>query len=913
MRRQPLRIRSVAAVTSLTCAALTCALSLDAKAQGLPEISPVLKSMLAGLPIAQAKGEVQKLVGTLKKTTCGGGLTGCYMTKSGPLQLYFFTSNGAQQTFLLVLNQKMALPTLLKDNVQKMLGGTSLQDPIISISTMDLDLDTIRMPPDLQNIVRDSYFNINSLSFSSGVQLMARADLGGLMKANLLRLGVKADQLMMRAGVVMPIPADLTSAAGTGAGLAGALKDGQKMTDATADAAKPSAYVEFQMAPNSLISMGLPRISLTDATFFLDNSLVFGYKGNARFDGTDKAVILHFQTPLGPEGAMDLLDFSFRMAMPQTFTLEDHARMSMAMAVADDPSSEGARAQAAAAALQKYGGGYIGNIKAIVKPLLAVTKPLSVFQIVNPVPAPPYKFGDRTKPFPTTDAPFNVYLLGPLADGGPKMHVAGNVRILGQTMGKMDVTVGTAGFKGLVEEKIMVKLGPLGRVGIKMLAQAEITSAVQTVRLDGQLADQKLELVLNGDTMSVYFSASCLNPFEIRTSVKINPSLNIADILEGQGGVNVDPSKINKCIGKELEAAYNKIANEYKTLSGYTASAATAALNKLSSDALAALNADANYKKAKDAARNTASTVQNDATRAFNAAFNAFKGIGKKKRHPKPPDLRFAASVFDWDYYYDTNADVVKAKVDLATHWRDYGFAKGRQGSPEFSAKYYRSRYYDVQALCSTNDYLCVVQHWHDYGLPAGRQGSPTVAVASYLKRYPDLQNAFGKEGYTDALEHWMNNGADEHRNPAPEIVTNGPINGPHLAGGEGGDPWTDIDQCAGGYVTGFKLRYGGSIDAVQFRYSTGWGKAHGNSSSFTTQIMLQAGDYIVRVDYRSAGRVDGVTFKSKLGKTYGPYGYSGGTPRTWTAIPGEKLGCMSGRAGSSIDRMLFTSTGSLR
>lgn len=903
-----MRTRSAAAVI-----ALACALSLDAKADGPPQISAALKSMLGGLPIAQVKGDVQKLVGTLKKTSCGGDLTGCYMTKSGPLQLYFFTSSGAEQTFLLVINQKMPLPTLLKENVQKVLAGTSLQDPIISISTAAIDLDTIRMPPDLQKIVRDSYFNVNSLAFSAGVQLAARADVGGLMKATLQGFGLKSDQLTMRAGVVMPIPTDLAAGAGTGAGLADAMRHGDTMTKATTDAAKPEAYVEFQLAPNAVMSLVLPRYTLTDATFFLNNALVFGYKGNAKFDGTDKAVLLHFQTPLSPAGAMDLLDFSFRKAMPQTFTLEDLARIALAMAMPDDYSSQGGRAAMAAEALKKYGGGYIGNIKAIVKPLLAATKPLSVFQLVNPAPAPPYKFGDRTKPFPTTDAPFNVYLLGPLADGGPMMHVASDVRILGQTMGKMDVTVGKNGFKGMAEEKITVKLGPLGKTSIKMLAQAEITANIQTVRLDGDLAGQKLALVLDGETLTVDFSASCVNPFEIKTKVTIHPALNIADVLEGQGGANVDPSKINNCVGKELEAALNKIAGEYKTLSGYTASQATAALNKISSDALAALNADQNYKKAKDAARKTASTVQNDAMKAFNDALNGFKGIGKKKRHKKPPDLRFAASVFDWDYYYDMNPDVVKAKVDLATHWRDNGFNEGRQGAPEFSAKYYRSRYTDVQALCTAKDYTCILQHWHDYGIEAGRQGSPTVAVASYLKRYPDLQRAFGKEGYSEALEHWMNSGEDEKRNASPEIANDGPLNGPVLAGGDGGDPWTDIDECAGGYVTGFKLRYGGSIDAVQFRYSTGWGKAHGNSSEFTVAVNLPSGDYIVQVDYRSAGRVDGVTFKSKQGKTYGPYGYSGGTPRTWKAIAGEKLGCMSGRAGSSIDRMIFTSTGPLR
>jgi hypothetical protein len=61
-----------------------------------------------------------------------------------PLQLYFFTSGSAQQTFLLVINKRMPLPKLLKENVQKVLGGTELRDPIIAISTTDFTLDTIK-------------------------------------------------------------------------------------------------------------------------------------------------------------------------------------------------------------------------------------------------------------------------------------------------------------------------------------------------------------------------------------------------------------------------------------------------------------------------------------------------------------------------------------------------------------------------------------------------------------------------------------------------------------------------------------------------------------------------------------------------------------------------------------------------
>ncbi len=160
-----------------------------------------------------------------------------------------------------------------------------------------------------------------------------------------------------------------------------------------------------------------------------------------------------------------------------------------------------------------------------------------------------------------------------------------------------------------------------------------------------------------------------------------------------------------------------------------------------------------------------------------------------------------------------------------------------------------------------------------------------------------------------------MNDGTDEGRNAWPEIANDGPMYGPQLAGGDGGSLWTDTGECAGQYVDGFKIRSGGSVDWVQFRYGGNrWGQVHGaGSGPFDADVILPAGDYIVRVDFRSGSRVDAVTFKTKKGKTYGPYGGTGGTLRTFNVVPGEKLGCMSGRSGSSIDRLILSSTGPLR
>ena len=872
-------------------------LAPKARADDMPHISAPLKKMLGALPIADMRDDVQGMVGALKKTSCGGGLTGCYATKSGPLQLYFFTSKNAQQTFLLVLDKKMDMPPLLKPNVQKVFGKTGLAAPIISISTTDIDLDIAKMPPDLQKIVQDDYFNVNALSFASGVQLAARANIGGALKIAMESLGVKADQLTLRAAVVLPIPTDLASGAGTGGGLAEAMSHGDTLKKAGADALSPEAFVELQFGPGAKLKMIAPQMELTDATFFLNNALTFGYKGNAGFPGVKNGkVLLQFQTPLTPEGVMDFADFQFRMATPPSFTLEDSANMMIAMAVPDPR-------------LAKYGGGFIRNIDVLKKPLQVASKPLSAFQVRNPAPYQEYRFGDRTKPFPTDPKYFNVAIVGPLADGGPMLHYASETIFLNQRMGLIDAWADINGFKGKVLNDLSLKLGPLGKVTIqKMIAEANVSLNEQMIRLKGNFAGQVVQVILDGPTLTLDVPANCVNPFEIKAKLAFDANTDIAKVFDAQGGANVDPSKIQGCVGKQLEAAYNKIAGEYKNLSGYSANEANKALKQMTGFA------SKEYEQAKDAARNTADKATNVANNAFRDAGNAFKKIGKKKKHKKGPDPRFAASVFDWDYYYDNAPDVVAAKVDLATHWRDSGFNEGRQGSPEFSAVFYWNRYPDVQARCPGRDLQCALQHWLDEGLAQGRQGSANFSIYRYLNRYSDLQNAFGRRNYIDAMDHWQNNGEDEGRSGSPAP---GDTAGIRQIGGDREAEWWDEDsgQCAGQYVTGFRIRAGRLVDGVQFRYGNNWADNHGyGKGNPTADVTLMDGEYIVRVTYgggfSGGDMVDRIGFTTNKGRTFGPYGGGGGVAGIYDVTPGEKLGCVSGRAKSSINRIIFSSTG---
>jgi hypothetical protein len=213
--------------------------------------------------------------------------------------------------------------------------------------------------------------------------------------------------------------------------------------------------------------------------------------------------------------------------------------------------------------------------------------------------------------------------------------------------------------------------------------------------------------------------------------------------------------------------------------------------------------------------------------------------------------------------------------------------------------------------LCGNGDWSCVLQHWLDIGLDQGRQGSADFSVASYLNRYGDLQNAFGKDNYSDAMEHWLT--SDGSRDGHPDSAYSGPVAGPTRVGGGGGTAWSDAGagcrQTA--TIAVFNVQAGKTVQGLQFWYhETGWAPAHGQLGNNATQVFLDDGDYVDEVIYRAGSSLDSITFLTKSGKTYGPYGGTGGTEGRYYPTKGEKLGCMAGRAGSAIDQLTFSSTG---
>lgn len=724
-------------------------------AQSEPAIPAGLQNALGMLPVPGIKDALGDLITDLKKTACGNGIAGCYTAKKTvaglPLQLYFYTRS-TNQTFLLVANTRMALPNAFNKKTLGLLDGTQVVDPIFSVSVGDFSLTGKDMPADLRAIVASSYYAVDALTFPSGMQMTSHAGIKGLLGPVIHTvMGVPVQDFTVRAGVVLPIPVDITSGASLAASLP--LTDLDKMKSAGKDL--PEGFFEFQLAPGKTIKGGLgmnPGVELTDATLYATNLGVVGYKGNVTIPGSKRKFITFFEMPVVPTGAADLLNAKFGLAA-KVLTLEDFANVAISMATPQMP-----------------GGSFVKDIKKYEDKIFLATKPLSVFKLKNPEAMPAeYKFGDPTKPFPAAKA-FNILLLGPLASeggtGGPLLRIFDDVVVLGQKIGKMRVIVGTGGLRGNASYDLIFKMGPLGKLGVKMATNVEINQDRQLVEMKGNVLGRVLEVSMNGASVAVRSPATCATPFEISLDAQITAEtddggLDLAKLLDASAGANVDPSKLQGCIGEDLKKALKWVSTTGSALGGYTAGEANKALNKIAADAAA------EYNKAKDAARNLANNSGNDAANAFKSMGNAFKGLGKKKRKGGP-DKRFDPSVFDWDYYYDTRG-TAWGNTDLVAHWRDIGFNEGRRASYEFDINFYKQHNH----LNSSNENI--LNHWMGDGINQCLQASPDFSLDALTYRYPG-------SSCRDTLNWWIESGGvDSGLNGKPDSISGVTLpSGPH-------------------------------------------------------------------------------------------------------------------------------------
>ncbi|HVZ54501.1 MAG TPA: hypothetical protein VG986_21225 [Pseudolabrys sp.] len=131
--------------------------------------------------------------------------------------------------------------------------------------------------------------------------------------------------------------------------------------------------------------------------------------------------------------------------------------------------------------------------------------------------------------------------------------------------------------------------------------------------------------------------------------------------------------------------------------------------------------------------------------------------------------------------------------------------------------------------------------------------------------------------------------------------------------GGGGGEPFDDVDVNTfvpqQTRITALQLRSGARIDRLITTYQNtagAWNAEHGGGGgSLGNRLALQPGNVVTKVNGRSGGRVDHLTFRISNGDVLDG-GREGGNPFEWKVPDGAFLLGFAGRSGSEIDRIQF-------
>jgi len=124
--------------------------------------------------------------------------------------------------------------------------------------------------------------------------------------------------------------------------------------------------------------------------------------------------------------------------------------------------------------------------------------------------------------------------------------------------------------------------------------------------------------------------------------------------------------------------------------------------------------------------------------------------------------------------------------------------------------------------------------------------------------------------------------------------------------GGNGGSEFSD-DLTAVKQILAVSIRHGSRVDSIMSVWSTTTGgqeqsEHHGGTGGSESIFVLEPGEFINKVIVRHGSEVDSLEFHTSNGKSFGPYGGTGGGS---TEVDG-KVGGFFGRCGSRLDAIGF-------
>jgi len=557
-----------------------------------PQMTALLADMLEAVPFAAAQPLTHELISSLKKNAPGN-----WSARRGPVTVQLILTATAQ-ALIVSLDGTIGVPSeWLDDELAEQISTTNLTDPMIVLSIVNGALPVSAMGPELKAIVAQSYFNAPGIDVRKGIQLVARANVGGYLGSTIstgLGVPVQNSILCVGKGAGLPtLPSQIVggSNASTATGLGDAIRlmakqaydrKVEKQLKARGEKKPPDYFVQFQIAPDTAITgpMGMSPVTLRDATVYVSSSGWAGYKGNLSTSALPGKTFVGFlEAPYAAKGLIRITEFKFGLASPD-LTLADVARVQMSFRSPSILSEQ---------ALQR--------LNAISGGLSLAEAPLSVIKLANPLPvAAPYRWGDATRPFPPA-AHFNLMLLGPFATEtlggrlvkGPYLKAVGHATVLGKPVGSTAVTLNESGLIADVQGNlgtVDLRSVALGTPGFTARTQVAVDDTRQSVQIAGNVAGRTLTLNLSGHSIAIDSPATCATPVALSGSLALSANVGLGDVMGAVRGVTVDPARLANCTAAALQAAYQWISGNGRQLAGFGAGAANAALELIGLDDL---------------------------------------------------------------------------------------------------------------------------------------------------------------------------------------------------------------------------------------------------------------------------------------------------------------------------------------
>jgi hypothetical protein len=134
------------------------------------------------------------------------------------------------------------------------------------------------------------------------------------------------------------------------------------------------------------------------------------------------------------------------------------------------------------------------------------------------------------------------------------------------------------------------------------------------------------------------------------------------------------------------------------------------------------------------------------------------------------------------------------------------------------------------------------------------------------------------------------------------------------IAGGRGGNPFSDPEPDSGARVIEVQVRSGGNVDSVQLVYMlrdgrTAAGPRHGGSGGNLSVFRLDSDEYLVGISGRSGDYIDSIQFQTNK-RTSPRFGGNGGDRDFQIQVPGNaQVSGLIGRAGQYLDAIGLTFT----